>query len=410
MRAVRDAKAPSAGTATVARIWRDNGVRRSTIRVYLYWVRRFEADCAVRGFDSVSRLTLVEATAFARRYSRRRGVPFRTALVSARPALYGWSWALSALGQAVPEWKEKNAHRAQAHRSPVLAEFIHHRIEHRGIAPTTAVREQDDVAAFCNFLRGEGRSMRRIRLEDLDAFVALRGKRYAMKTVARTCSTIRVFLRFLHLTGRLSTDLAASVSVPQVRKRDHPPRALPWSDVRRILHAIDRTKRTGQRDYALLLVMATYGMGASEALRLRLEDIDWKGGILHVVRPKTGVGIELPLLAPVAQALIPYLRHGRPRHTRARCLFVGMRAPHGALSGSSAVRHILVQHARAAGVSAPFLGSHALRHSHASRQVDLGITPKVLSDILGHRRPDSTSAYVRIAVQRLREIALAVPR
>jgi integrase/recombinase XerD len=74
------------------------------------------------------------------------------------------------------------------------------------------------------------------------------------------------------------------------------------------------------------------------------------------------------------------------------------------------VRHILVQHARAARVSAPFLGSHVLRHSHASRQVDLGVTPKVLSDILGHRHPDSTSAYVRIATQRLRAIALPVPR
>ncbi len=259
-------------------------------------------------------------------------------------------------------------------------------------------------------MRKRGRSLRQIRLADLDAFVVLCRKRYATKTVARVCSTIRAFLRFLHLTGRLRADLAASINAPRVRTHDHPPRALPWADVRRILTAIDRTTRTGRRDYALLLLMATCGMGASEALRLRLDDIDWKGGILRIVRPKTGVRIELPLLPPVMRALIAYVRQGRPRHTKARCLFVRMRAPHGALGGSSAVRHMLVQYARAARVSAPFLGSHALRHSHASRQVDLGITPKVLSDILGHRRSDSTSAYVRIAIERLRGIALAVPR
>ena len=65
--------------------------------------------------------------------------------------------------------------------------------------------------------------------------------------------------------------------------------------------------------------------------------------------------------------------------------------------------------ARRAGVTAAFLGSHALRHAHASRQVDLGVPLKVLSDILGHQRPTTTSIYVRVATKRLREIALPVP-
>jgi integrase/recombinase XerD len=63
-----------------------------------------------------------------------------------------------------------------------------------------------------------------------------------------------------------------------------------------------------------------------------------------------------------------------------------------------------------AGVSVRRLGGHVLRHTHASRQIDLGAPPKVVSDILGHRSPSSTSVYVRVAFRRLRAIALPVPR
>jgi len=45
-----------------------------------------------------------------------------------------------------------------------------------------------------------------------------------------------------------------------------------------------------------------------------------------------------------------------------------------------------------AGLTATYLGSHVLRHSNASRQIDLGADPRVVSDILGHRDPDSISA------------------
>jgi integrase/recombinase XerD len=86
-----------------------------------------------------------------------------------------------------------------------------------------------------------------------------------------------------------------------------------------------------------------------------------------------------------------------------------MKMPFSPLSASSAVRHILVKHAKAAGVDAPYLGSHVLRHSNAARQVDLGIRPHVLSDLLGHRDLESISAYVRIATETLRDVSLPVP-
>jgi integrase/recombinase XerD len=166
----------------------------------------------------------------------------------------------------------------------------------------------------------------------------------------------------------------------------------------------------GRRDHALLMLMAAYGLRAGEALQLRVEDVDFRGSTLRVRRSKTGMETILPLLPSVARALLEYLLHGRPRRTMSREVFLRARAPFRSLSGAGAVGYVLRKHAEAAGVWAPFLGSHVLRHSHASRQVEAGVSLKAVGDILGHADPESTSVYIRLPSRRLRTLALPVPR
>ena len=173
---------------------------------------------------------------------------------------------------------------------------------------------------------------------------------------------------------------------------------------------MDTSTAAGLRDHALLLMMSTYGLGAGEVIRLQLQDIDWTAGTIQVVRPKTGVNFVLPLLPAVGKVLASYLRHGRPPHTPTRHVFVQAKVPFGALTASSAVRHVLIKHAKAAGIQATYLGSHVLRHSNAARQIDVGTQARTLSELLGHRDSQSLSAYVRIATQTLREVSLPVPR
>ena len=227
--------------------------------------------------------------------------------------------------------------------------------------------------------------------------------------MAGLCTSLRSFVRFLHYRGQLAHDLAANIGSPRIVAVERPPRALAWLEVQRLLGTVDRRHRTGRRDYALLLLMATYGMGAAEVRYLKLEDVDWRAATIQVYRSKTGVSNLLPLLPAVAEALADYLRDGRPRHVSTRAIFVATAEPHGALS-SSAVGHVVRTHARTAGISGKILGGHVLRHSHACRQVELGASLKSVGDILGHRTPASTSVYIRVATDRLREMALPVPR
>jgi integrase/recombinase XerD len=105
-------------------------------------------------------------------------------------------------------------------------------------------------------------------------------------------------------------------------KYERPRRALPWEDVQRLIHAVDRSDPRGLRDYAMLLMMSTYGFGAGEVIGLQLDDINWSAATLRVTRPKTRTAFTLPLLPAVAKAVALYLRDGRPPHATTRYLFL----------------------------------------------------------------------------------------
>lgn len=262
---------------------------------------------------------------------------------------------------------------------------------------------------FCNICGVAVVQSRGLTCRTSTPFVQAIAARVSTSTVADTCSSLRAFLRFLQTSGRLDSDLASGVMAPRFRASARPPRTLPWRDVKRVVRAVRRSDPTGRRDFAMLLLLTTYGLGAAEILALRLKDLDWSASVPRVRRPKTKVDIELPLLPAVAKALTAYLRWERPPANGIPRVFLSRRMPYAPIT-SSAIRHRIRLYAKRAGVSADGLGTHTFRHSHASRQIDAGANLKVVSEILGHRSSSSTSVYVRVALRRLRGVGLPVPR
>ena len=393
---------PSDREQSAIGVWRANGRRESTILVYLSWARRFEEAHA-----GSSHLTRAAVESFAVRYASERGIDEVKTVDRARVALHAWSRALRRSGELVPEWAVSPP---RIEPSPLLVKFRDFRLRHAGAARSTVEHDLRIVSEFLDAVVpsyiGAGRL--ELALREVDDYITAASARWSRKTIARACTSLRTFFRFAHLHNVLERDLAASVTAPVVRFGEHPPRALSWGDVERLLQAVDVSRRTGRRDYAVLLMMATYGMGAAEVLHLSLEDFDWRAGTIRVFRPKTQVEYLLPLLPAIAHALLAYLRDGRPEKTTTRHVFVAAVEPHGPMS-SSAIRHAIRVYAKAAGLAPGPRGGHALRHSHARRQVELGAPLKTVGDILGHRDPASTSAYVRVAFPQLRSVALPVP-
>jgi integrase/recombinase XerD len=388
-------------------LWLRNGLKPGSVAVYRPWVRRFRAHCGERGLDELQQLTLLKVREFAEWYARKRRIRRSLAREGARKALYAWSNALASLGLSVPEWSPIAP--AATIRMPMVREFIDYRRRHAGVSAGTLQQDQCTSLEFARFLRRRKRTWRTVRLADVDAFSACLGRRVGVATLAGRLCSVRALLRFLHASGRLRFDLATSVVGPVLKPDRHPPKALPWLQVRQILRAVDHGTRMGLRDYAILLLMSLYGLGGAEVVTLRLEDINWDRKTLCVLRPKTQSTILLPLLPAAARALANYIQHSRPGFSPYRQVFLRSVMPHRPFTHSTGIAHMLTKYGQKAGVTTGPLGSHVLRHSQATRQVELGTPLKLVGDILGHQYPESTSGYTRSAVRRLRDLALPLP-
>jgi integrase/recombinase XerD len=403
-------KMPATAIPTVEdmlRVWRsDRCIQHASAAQYIRWIKWFRFYLDGLGLEERAQLTREGARRFVEWYGQHRGVD-HDQLARAPAALRALHRVYQVMCLQPPPWLIPLPPAPPG--SALLREYANHLTHHRGNPPVTVQSRLTKVSRFLEHLAHRGKTWSTMTLSDIDDFLVSIAERFARSTVADFAGCIRSFSRFLLATGRTSVDLADSVISPVQPRFERPRRSLLWEDIQRLLGAVDRSTARGLRDYALLLMMSTYGLGAGEAIRLQFDDIDWVASTIRATRPKTGVRFTLPLLPAVAQALATYLRDGRPRNTPTRHIFIALKTPFGPLSGSSPVRHILVKHAKAAGLNAPYLGTHVLRFSNAARQVDLGIRPRILSDLFGHRDSESISAYVRIATETLRDISLPVP-
>ena len=168
--------------------------------------------------------------------------------------------------------------------------------------------------------------------------------------------------------------------------------------------AADRRSASGKRDYAMLLLLATYGLRACEVAALTLDDIDWRNERLKIRDRKAGNTTTYPLSAVVGAAVIDYLKNARPA-TTCREVFMRTAAPLAPI-GHAAVVSRAAYFIRKAGISVPRAGSHVLRHSCVQRLLNAHFSLKHIGDYVGHRSASSTQIYGKIAIEQLREVAL----
>jgi integrase len=160
----------------------------------------------------------------------------------------------------------------------------------------------------------------------------------------------------------------------------------------------------GRRNYALILTLVRLGLRAGEAARLKLEDIDWRAGLVTV--HGKGARIDtLPLPNDVGDAIAGYLQRGRPVDV-VREVFVRVQPPIAGLHRQG-VSSIVRKACARAGIAE--IGAHRLRHTAACEMVAAGVPLSGIGQVLRHRSPLSTSIYARLDVEALRTLAQPWP-
>ncbi len=257
---------------------------------------------------------------------------------------------------------------------------------------------------------GTADSLSGLAIADIDAYLQSRAaviRRVSLKAVTYQ---LRCLLRFAHATGRTGRDFALSVTSPTLYALESIPSCLRADEVRTVVQATRRDHSPkGLRDYAILLLLSTYGLRAGEIARLKLEDIDWRADRFCVLHTKTATQSLLPLLPAAGDALLAYLRRGRPV-TDAREIFIRTCAPYRGFADGSSLYTVIRGRLDAAGVQpVGKRGPHAFRHAHAVGLLRAGVSQKIIGDVLGHRSASSTTPYLKLATEELRDVALEIP-
>ena len=289
----------------------------------------------------------------------------------------------------------------------VVPKFFEFLRRERGLREGTVVQYRHYLQRLEDYLRKINRPL----LPDLapkivTAFITQRGEIIDKRSVQSLCSILKVFFRYLYRVSLTQRDLSKVIESPRRYRLANVPRSITWNEVEQMLNKVDRRSGIGRRDYAILMLLVTYGLRAREVGALTLDDIDWKHDHLQVSGRKAGHSTAYPLATNVGEAILDYLKQGRPETTQ-RALFFAASAPYKPLS-SAAVSLLAKRYLRKAGVVVPRPGSHTLRHTCVQRLVDSGFSLKTIGDYVGHRTPDATKIYTKINIERLRQVALGV--
>lgn len=291
-----------------------------------------------------------------------------------------------------------------------VAEYSEYLRDVRGLA-SSSISEQVRVAEqFLAHLHFDNKPERLATIcsRDIEGFVQKIGKSLSRVTLRDRVTLVRNFLRFLAAKGKVSPDLADQIDRPRVYRLEKLPRTLRWKTVQALLRSIPKTSVKGRRDYTMLFLMASYGLRSCEVVALTLDDVDWRAGLIRIRQSKTRNVLNLPLIDEVAMVLIEYLRQvSRPAGYRN--LFFQVRAPIKPLR-REALREAFDEWSKRSGLDIPFHGPHCIRHSYAVHLLRQDTSLKTIGDLLGHRRPESTASYLRLATDQLREVGLPVPR
>ena len=246
-----------------------------------------------------------------------------------------------------------------------------------------------------------------LTVRDVNQFIVRQSQRLSRSRAKLLVTALRSFLRHLHQRGDIPADLAGAL-LPVVSWRlSGVPKSLAAEQVEAIIESCDLRTAAGRRDRAIVLLLARLGLRGGEVAAMTLDDLDWDASVVTV----SGKGQRrhpLPLPREVGEALVAYLRDGRPPCPTRR-VFVRIHAPHVGFAGPIAITNVVHRALARAGIDPPFKGSHLLRHSLATAMLRHGASLEEIGQLLRHVTPETTQIYAKVDLEALRALAPAWP-
>lgn len=283
-----------------------------------------------------------------------------------------------------------------------LEQFVDFLSFERGLADRTLSAYTRDLERLLAFLVARShRGPQTVTHEDLRAYLFyLHDQGLAASSIRRSLSAIRGYFGFLIEEEALQVDPSERLAAP---KTGRPlPDVLSVQEVQAILDAPNPDHPLYWRDKALLEVLYATGMRVSEAVELRLVDLDPDEGLCTVF----GKGSKerlVPLGGPARRALNRYIREVRPGLDQGKGegrVFLNFR---GAPISRAAIWDMVKKYADRAGIRGT-VSPHTFRHSFATHLLEGGADLVAVQELLGHADISTTQIYTHVDREYLREV------
>lgn len=233
---------------------------------------------------------------------------------------------------------------------------------------------------------------------------------YSLSTLYNSFCALRVFLRYLKTKELLETDFSKIVPSVSYRRASKVPSTFSKDEAEKIFQAVERSNPIGKRDYAIMMIAYKLGLRSIDIRNLKFSEIHWEKNTIELTMQKTGKDIVLPLLEDVGNALIDYIKFGRPA-SDCNVIFLRHISPIKPLSAPG-MTAIVKRYANKAGIKCGLgygKGPHAMRSSLASALLAENVPLPIISEILGHKNTRTTENYLKIDINQLRNYSLEVP-
>lgn len=260
------------------------------------------------------------------------------------------------------------------------------------------------LSALCDYFSTYDITPGRLRIEQLDAFMAEFCQPFSQGTCGNYRSIVRGFLSYLHQRGILKKDLAPLlIGAPQFAKAK-PPKFLRSHEVQQLFENMSVTSAKDLRTYAMVHMAYTLGLRPGEISSMRLEDIAFTKAQLSVEDRKNKQPLKLPIPEQTLKAIVAYMVGGRP-DSKDRHLFLSLSAPHGPIV-PGIVGYYIQAAMNTAGLSST---AYWLRHTYAQHLLSAGASIYEIKEMLGHRHIESSRKYLHIHTDLMREVILDEP-
>lgn len=292
----------------------------------------------------------------------------------------------------------------------VALRYLDHCMNELVLAEKTIENKRLYLYHFCRFMNANGLKCEELSVEETERFFA--SMNYSLASRHNAARNIKLFLQFVYNDGKSLKDCSVFILPDNYKKNCKLPTTYEEDEIKKLIASVERASPIGKRDYLILLLAAEYGWRAKDITRFSFDNIDWDRNVIHFVQHKTGVPIEFPLLATVGNAIIDYLKHARP-DTDAPELIVSMEnANKGKPLSSPTIHSIVTKYMKRAGIKNwqnKKHGPHAMRHSLATNLLKKNVAMPIISTVMGHQRTETTSIYISVDYDKLKQCALPMP-